>query len=72
MPYIPKTRNIEQILLDMLERIGHIADGAKPDPATRSAVYMTRLSVVEHFENAIGPDDLSPAAQKIRAQLRKM
>lgn len=67
-----RLRPLEKIARTMAVRLGVIEpDATRLDPLTSSAIYLARLDMKEYIETIIG-DDLSPAAQKIRAALRKM
>ena len=63
---------MEDIFITMAERIGVKRETAKRDPLVSTAVYLARLDMKEYVLEIIGPDDMSEAAQKLRAQLRRM
>ena len=67
-----RTRPMEKIFLNMCIKLGVVSDDEHPAPTIRSAIFMARMEMREYIEEAIGKDDYSPAAQRLRAQLRKM
>lgn len=66
-------RPLEKIAVTLAVRLGAVHPEVRHlDPMTSTAVYLTRLEIKEYIESIIGPDDMSEAAQKLRAALRKM
>lgn len=66
-----KTKSMEDIFVQLVERLGAKEIGTKLDPVTSTAVYLARLEMKEYIQEIVG-DDMSPAAQKIRSALRRM
>lgn len=54
------------------ERIEEYLGLSSREPLIKSAAYMTGLDIKDMLREIIGPDDMSEAAQKLRAALRKM
>ena len=72
MAHIKYMKPLEKIAVKAFVRVGALSPDTEQLPArASSAVYMLRLDLTEYVNDIIG-DDISPAAQKIRAQLRKM
>lgn len=63
---------MEKVFYQMAERLGVVGENDTPTPALRSAVFLARIDMAEYISDVIGKDDISPAAQRIRAALRKM
>jgi hypothetical protein len=54
------------------EKVAEHIEVPANNPRVKSASFLAAVEIRNKMRDIIGPDDMSPAAQKLRAELRKM